>query len=156
MILLNSIDDFLKIDRHGEYLLCCDIDFEGKQIPKLLDDFRGVLDGNGHKIKNLVISRCVRFDGEPVALFASARNAEIKNISFDNLRICVDNDGYRPEVACLCVMAERCRFSNIVVCITDSECIPLVYDSNECMFAQIRHPGLITHYSENDCLEEEK
>ena len=81
MILLDSIDDFLKIDRHGEYRLCCDIDFEGKQIPKLLDDFRGVLDGNGHKVKNLVISRRVRFDGEPVALFASARNAEIKNIS---------------------------------------------------------------------------
>ena len=156
MTSLNSIEDFLKIDRHGEYLRCCDIDFEGKEIPKFLYDFRGVLDGNGHKIKNLMISRRARFDGEPVAMFASARNAEIKNISFDNLRICVDNDGYRPEVACLCVVAERCRFSNIVVCTTDSELRPLVYDSNECKYAQIRHSGAITYYSENDYLEEEK
>ena len=117
------IDDFLKIDRHGEYRLCCDIDFEGKQIPKLLDDFRGVLDGNGHKVKSLVISRRVRFDGEPVALFVSARNAEIKNpstigkhiiapnyIGHQSVQILVEQKKLIEELAAQgdCVIVGRC------------------------------------------------
>lgn len=70
----------LTADPTGEYVLTADLDFEGVEFTPL-NEFSGVLDGNGHVIRNL------KFDnsGTPdIGLFKAIRGAEVSKLGIEN------------------------------------------------------------------------
>ena len=65
------------IDRFGHYKLANDIDLENTSA-RATAQFNGVFDGDGHEIRNILISLTTT---DTVGLFAVLRNATIKNLS---------------------------------------------------------------------------
>lgn len=52
---ISSADGLTSMARNGKYLLTADIDFNGAQITRI-DDFDGILDGNGHSISGFSLN----------------------------------------------------------------------------------------------------
>ncbi len=86
---LRTPEDFLSIQAGGSYVLANDIDFDGFALPELagLALQNGVLDGQGHVIRNLKLT------GEVASLFDLVRNSVVKNLGFEAPAGAVEADG---------------------------------------------------------------
>ena len=138
---IGTVDELFSIKSRKKYRLSCDIDCKNRKITKILGDFSGVIDGNGHCIKNLIILEDELWtDTQPIALFYTMSQSIIKNIVLSNLRIEIPKSVYKPSVAALCVDASDTVFENISVeaSVNYSEILPLVYESNNCKYENIR------------------
>ncbi len=83
---LNDIRNNLDADGNitGKYILMNDIDLSSYANWDPIGRFWGILDGNGHVIKNLTINRP---DEDNVGLFANTTYAEIKNLGLTNVNV---------------------------------------------------------------------
>lgn len=83
--------DNIRNDLSGTYELANDIDMSSwgnfKPLSNLDSRFTGVLDGKGHKIKNLTISETSQYTG----LFGIDNDSIIKNIGLENASVSSDN-----------------------------------------------------------------
>ena len=81
--------DNIRNDLDGKYILMNDIDLSGINWDPIGEDYKnpftGVLEGNGHIIKNLTISS--NDTNKVLGLFGCTDNAEIKNVGLDNANI---------------------------------------------------------------------
>lgn len=149
-----TAEDLLSIEKNGEYYLRNDIDFEGKKIPCIAPLFSGKIHGGGFSIKNLILSDIIWGDEQKFALFRVLDNAEITNISFDNIRLEYDEKCYSPRVAVVAGECNNCRFSNIrVEAINESDSKTcMFYEFNECISEdnEIRCNGKITKVAKYD------
>lgn len=129
---LSSFDELRTISRNGEYVLNNDIDCKGIKIPCIAEDFSGTLDGNGHVIRNLVITDDVWGDDQWIALFYSMSRAKITNITFENLQIIYDDSVYSPRVAALTGECDNCLIQGVSINVTSSSKrnIPMIYSTN--------------------------
>ena len=111
-----------------ELELLGDIDGEFEKIPWLFDFFKGKLNGNGHAIRNVILTDCIFDDGQRLALFPYMSHAVIQNIKFENIIIDVDKGAYTPKIAGLCVEAYKSNIENVSVEMStmDKEQIPLI------------------------------
>ncbi len=87
---------------NGSYILVEDLDMAGITWESM--DFAGILDGNGHSILNLTLSapgqeKPLSYDGNRksyetayVGLFATMKNAQVKNLNLVNVRGVVTSD----------------------------------------------------------------
>ncbi|MBQ3041269.1 MAG: hypothetical protein IJD42_06695 [Clostridia bacterium] len=130
MMLLKNKKDVLDIKKTGEYVLETDIDMENIVVSRLVDDFRGTIDGCGHTIRNITVSCNAEYDEQSIALINSMFNATIKNITFENVVFKINDNGYSVHSAALCALCENSRIENVVVKHSCSTQLPLVYESN--------------------------
>ena len=138
---IKSLDDLKNISPTGDYRLACDIDCKNQRISRIIGDFKGSLDGAGHSIKNIVLfENKVYSDGQPISLFYTMRKAVVKNLNILNMSVEVPNSAYKPNIAILCTEASDSTFENVVVNVHSSfnGKIPLIYDSNNCKYSNIR------------------
>ena len=133
---ISNLEELLNMERTGNYILSQDIDCDGSIIPCIVGDFSGVLDGNGHKISNLVLGDRIWGDEQSLALFCSTSKATIKNITFENLVFRYEPNCYSPRVAALVVNCYKTTVAGVSVIATNSaDCdTPLIYDCNNCTF----------------------
>lgn len=77
-------EDFLKIEQalSGKYILMNDIDFEGQEIVPL-NEFRGTLEGQNFKMKNVNVKDTNNYSG----LFTNILNATVQNVTLENLAV---------------------------------------------------------------------
>ena len=138
---ISTFDELLQIEPNGEYRLTCDIDCKNAEISKVIDCFKGIIEGEGHVIRNLsLVVDKIWSDGQPVALFYKMKRARIKNLRIMNLKIDIPKSVYSFEVAALCVKASDTLFENVYVEAT-STCsgkLPFVYDSNNCEYVNVQ------------------
>ena len=138
---IKSFDDLKNIAPTGNYRLVCDIDCKNQKISRITGDFKGSLDGAGYSIKNLVLfENKIYSDGQPIALFYTMRRAIIKNLNILNMSVEVPNSAYKPNIAILCTDASDSTFENMVVNakLSSNDKLPLIYDSNNCKYSNIR------------------
>ena len=85
---ISSAEDFLKIkdNREGNYHLTCDINFKFEAINGF-DTFKGIFDGRGYKLYNLVINGT---DDNIFGLFTQ-NTGTIKNLTLENTSARLDN-----------------------------------------------------------------
>jgi hypothetical protein len=85
---LMDMTDFQKA-----YKLTADLDFDGITFTRL-NEFKGVLDGNGHVIKNLTYNNTEDGDdkGNTVGLFKTIKDAKIYNLGLENINFIGRND----------------------------------------------------------------
>ena len=133
-----NMEDVLKISRTGIYELMSDIDFNGKPIKWLIDDFRGVLEGNGHSIKNLLIKRDVKHDNETCALINTMGDAVIKNVVFENVVFDINDKDSISKPAVLCGHCEYSTIDNVLV-FSNRPNNSLVYISNHSTYIRCEH-----------------
>ena len=86
----------------GSYVLACDLDMAGYEWVPF--GFSGTLDGNGHSILNLTVTRSGdntedTYDGNMkvydtsfAGLFSTLKNGEVKNLNLVNIRALVETD----------------------------------------------------------------
>jgi hypothetical protein len=131
---INNLEELLNMERTGKYILLQDIDCDGAVVPCVAGDFSGMLDGNGHKISNLVLGDRIWGDEQSLALFCSTSNATIKNITFENLALRYEPNCYSPRVAALVVNCYKTVVEGVAVTATNSvaQDTPLIYDCNNC------------------------
>ena len=77
---IRKMEDLLEIEETGEYVLKNDLDLEGKNINCLCKYFKGMIDGDGHYIRNFVLSDIIWGDEQTLALFYNMSHAIIKNM----------------------------------------------------------------------------
>ena len=138
---ISTPSDLLAMEQEGSYQLLRDLDCGNAKITKISSCFKGILDGAGHTVRNLVLTvDDVWSDAQPVALFYKLRRATVKNIKFENLKIEVPNSVYSFEVAALCVSAADSLIENVEVEATTNlkEKLPLIYSSNNCGYSNVR------------------
>ena len=131
-----DLKGLLSMERFGSYVLTQDIDCDGAVVPCVAGDFSGVLDGNGHKVCNLVLGNRIWGDEQSLALFCSTSKATIKNITFENLAFRYEPNCYSPRVAALVVNCYKTTVTGVSVTATNSvdRDTPLIYDCNNCTF----------------------
>lgn len=109
-----SADDFLKIEDNpsGSYYLTKDITVPANTslFTKWDKQFKGTLDGKGHKIKGYTYSAGVYTDY--ASLFVYAKNATFKNLTLSNVNISLKKSG---KASALAAYPTKCTFSNITV-----------------------------------------
>ena len=136
-----NFNDLTSIKSRKAYRLTCDIDCKNGRISKILDNFVGIIDGNGYSIKNLVIEdHEIVINSQPVALFYTMNRSIVKDLKILNLKIDVPKSVYKPEIAALCVSASDTLFENVYV-EAEATCegkLPLVYDSNNCEYRNVK------------------
>lgn len=92
----------MKNDPKGKYILADDIDLNGVEWVPFT--FNGVLEGNGHEIRNLKVVRTgsakrstfdgnmKEYDTEFSGLFDVMEDAEVRNLTMNNVDIDIDSD----------------------------------------------------------------
>lgn len=98
MIEIRTAEDFSNIRNNlsGNYILMNDIDFSGVEFIPIGDNknpFIGFIEGQGYRLKNIVISGTESYNG----IFRRMEDAKITNLSFEN---CIVNGGYSTGVLC--------------------------------------------------------
>ena len=104
---MNSIGDY-SADWNKCFILMADIDMSlvtGTQY-KIIGNFRGTFDGNGHVIRNFSYTSDAA--GTYVGLFSSATNAMIKNLGIVNLNLSVN----AKYVGGLAGLVNNCTITN--------------------------------------------
>lgn len=113
-VAISSADDFLKIEDNpsGSYYLTKDITVPANTslFTKWDKQFKGTLDGKGHKIKGYTYSAGVYTDY--ASLFVYAKNATFKNLTLSNVNISLKKSG---KASALAAYPIKCTFSNITV-----------------------------------------
>lgn len=77
----------VKNDPGGRYKLLRDIDMEDFEFETIEDEFTGILDGQGHRIKNLTIDNGVANSSTETGGIFKDISGDIKNIKIDNANI---------------------------------------------------------------------
>lgn len=86
-----TADDLKKLNGAGtdtKYILMNDIDIMGKQF-EMINNFRGVLDGNYHKISNLNIES----QNQYVGMFGGVLRGTVQNLILENINVKCDFSG---------------------------------------------------------------
>lgn len=126
--LVSTASDLAKSKNSNIYLMC-DIDFEGKEFGGF-GDYKGIIEGNGYKIKNFKLSyssgkdAMVKDDniGEGnlllISIFRSIKDSEIRNVSFENVMVDIGT-GYSSVsqiiFSPLCIKLENSSIKNTSV-----------------------------------------
>lgn len=98
MIEIRTAEDFSNIRNNlsGNYILMNDIDFSGVEFIPIGDNknpFVGFIEGQGYRLKNIMISGTESYNG----IFRRMEDAKITNLSFEN---CIVNGGSSTGVLC--------------------------------------------------------
>ena len=98
MIEIRTAEDFSNIRNNlsGSYILMNDIDFSGVEFIPIGDNrnpFTGFIEGQGYRLKNIIISGTENYNG----IFRRMEDAKITNLSFEN---CIVNGGSSTGVLC--------------------------------------------------------
>lgn len=90
---IGSIAELAAItDVEAAYKLTADLDFDGIEFTRM-NEFKGVLDGNGHIVKNISYDKPTDSDdGKSVGLFKTIRDAHIYNLGLENIHFNGWND----------------------------------------------------------------
>lgn len=88
---IKTAEDFQSISRNvdGDYILVNDIDFTNVTF-EAIPEFRGTLDGQGHKIMNLTVNG----DKNDFGVFCKTSGAKISNIAFQDLKIVAQKNNH--------------------------------------------------------------
>lgn len=89
VIEIRTPQDFMNIANNpvGNYILLNDIDMKGVTFKGLFNEngsFRGVLNGQGHRVKNATVEIA---SGNDKGIFGKTSNAAFKNIAFENFQV---------------------------------------------------------------------
>lgn len=113
-VAISSADDFQKMEDNpsGSYYLTKDITVPENTslFTKWDKQFKGTLDGKGHKIKGYTYSADAYTDY--ASLFVYAKNATFKNLTLSNVNISLKKSG---NASALAAYPTKCIFSNITV-----------------------------------------
>lgn len=149
---IENCNELLNISSNGVYELTQDIDFEYKAIDKIFGDFKGILDGKGHKIKNIVLKASeIWMNNQPICLFYTLRNATVKNVTFENIFIDNEESIYNPQYSVLCDDACGTLFENIEVNLNlkNDNIFPIVYNSYMCEYKNVKLSKNLILYKNN-------
>lgn len=86
-----TAEDLSNINNTGNYILMNDIDLSGFGNWKPIEEFSGILDGNGYKISNLTIKDDSDKSKSEIGLFKNLKGAEIKNLGITDANINIKN-----------------------------------------------------------------
>lgn len=157
---INSLKKLLNIKRDGNYYLSSDIDCT-KELPieRIIGDFRGTIDGRGHRIKGLMLSPEIISDGQPVALIHTAKNAVLRNLIIENLIFKIDDNGYEPKVSVLFGIFEKGIIEDVKIEMKDPGVdIPLIGESDQSTYTKVifnnHHKNTLFKYSNKDKVED--
>ena len=112
-VFISNFSQLKSIETKANITLAEDIDCDNAEVEFLAKLFKGKLDGNGHRIKNLVLTSEIWSDGQVLALFQYLDHATIENVIFDNLIIKADLDGYKPKISALCHESMHSKIKNV-------------------------------------------
>ena len=127
---IHTYEELLLLQENDNVLLANDIDCGNVSVDRILLQFKGSLDGQGHTVANLVIRPAIWGDEQSVAMFGYLSHAVIQNIRFDNISFVIDRSVYRPRVAALCYEALASEIKNVKISLVtnNTEEIPLVLE----------------------------
>lgn len=147
---IKTMEELLEIKRDGNYYLSSDIDCKGDPpIDRLIGDFRGTIDGQNHRIKNLIIAPEIISDGQPVALIHTAQNAVIMNLKIENMSIQIKKNGYEPKVSAFFGLFEKGIIDNVQVDLAGiNEDVPLIGESGQSTYRKVAYSN---HYKNTLC-----
>ena len=97
---IDSIEDLQNIEMDNNYILTEDIDASAVSSFDPILSFNGILNGNGHTIKNLTIQGT-----SGVALFLNTYGATIKNLQMQNVKITANQNLDGEVVKCAILVA---------------------------------------------------
>lgn len=118
---ISSVEDLMNMESNpsGSYYLTKDITLPKNMQPLFTKkEFKGTLDGRGHKLKNYTFQSTVSEDEYELrtSLFDSAKGAAFKNLSLTNVNINIDICGkYGIKAHPLVRYPSKCKFDNIKV-----------------------------------------
>lgn len=139
---LFKVEDFKKIKSNSECKLMNDIDFADKAIKYLIDDFRGIFDGNGHVLKNITISDDIFYDGQTLSLIKTMFKARVKNLTIKNLKFNQDNLNVQPNISTFCGECEYSEITNVQITYNSRKGINFVFQSNHSNYKRIKNTNL--------------
>lgn len=118
--IIKTAEDLQKIADNltGKYIIMNDIDLSDVDwIPIGSDNkpFRGTLNGNGYKIKNLKINADKGAETENVGFFGVISDATISNIILEDINIETPGTYNKGSVGLLAGRAENCNIDNVSV-----------------------------------------
>lgn len=143
MIQIRLAEELLRIQKTDEVVLMNDIDFGDRKLECIIPEFRGVLNGNGYTISNIVVSCPVWGDEQKIALFNYISHAKVKDIVFKGIKFDLMVNSYSPSIAALGVEVNDSVIDNVKMYVNTSNLIgiPLLYEAN----------GVETHNLEITC-----
>lgn len=111
-----SADDLMKLtdssaDLSANYILTNDIDLSGIENYPMIGNFKGIFNGNGHKITGLKI----KSDSIYVGLFAQTSNAFIKDLTIENAEII--SEGTQEFGTCTGILLGQCTGTEVLNCV---------------------------------------
>ncbi len=109
---ISNIEGLQNIESDKNYILTSDIDASSAVSFLPITQFNGVLDGNGHTIKNLTIQGTTS-----VALFLNTFNATIKNLQLQNIKVSATQtlDGEIVKSAVLVANSTNTNIENVSI-----------------------------------------
>lgn len=130
-MIVKTFEDFQLITKNDDVELVNDIDCKGLEVAQLVNYFSGRLNGNSHKISNLVITRDIWGDEQKIALFKALSKAQIIDIEFENIVFNIDCGIYNPSLAGLAVdvfdsVIKNVKMNVVSTCLVS---IPMIYES---------------------------
>ena len=121
-IVIANVEDLMNINNNlsGHYMLINDIDFDGNQTEMIGSEsspFTGILDGNGHSIKNLYSNALVeRSSGNNYGLFEYLQDATIKNLTIDSFYYVFNNTNSKTSyVGFIAAKSDNVVFDNVII-----------------------------------------
>ncbi len=107
---ISNIEGLQNIQSNQNYILTSDIDASSVANFVSISQFNGILNGNGHTIKNLTIQ-----GDSSVALFLNTFNATIKNLQLQNIKVNVTQnlDGQIVKSAILVANSTNTTIENV-------------------------------------------
>ena len=115
VIYVDSLEQLKNIEVKSNIVLTQDLDCGGAEIEFLAKLFKGTFDGQGHTISNLTLTSEIWTDGQILALFQYLDHASVENVSFNDLVIKVDLNGYKPKIAALCYESMHSIIRNVCI-----------------------------------------
>lgn len=138
---ISSWEELYHIDKSSHIELLNDIDGEFVKIPYLIELFKGELNGNGHIIRNIILSGAVYDDAQRIALINYMSHAVIRDVRFENIVMEIDKGLYSPKIAGLCVECYKSSINNVSMEIStaDNVQIPLILEKSDSSFTGIEY-----------------
>ena len=132
MIRVYTPEDLLTISKNDDVVLMNDLDFCNQKIKCIIPEFRGVLNGNGFTISNLLISDSIWGDEQKIALFTYISHAKIHSLTIREMKFVFPDSVYNPNVAALGVEVNESVIENVKIYVNTSNQreIPMLYETN--------------------------
>lgn len=118
--LVSTAEELKKAKSKNIYLLN-DIDLGGEEFTFASSkDYSCIIEGNGHSIKNFALDyyddKDSVIDGTlNISLFGNMENAEIKNVSFENVNITIDTKAFYSRIKEICFAPIAITAKNTVI-----------------------------------------